>query len=90
MRESVVEKHLKRVVAMAGGRAFKWVSPGCRGVPDQIVLLPQGRVVFVELKAPGKHPTGQQQLRQAEIASMGFDVLVFDNLHAVDAWVESL
>lgn len=33
-----------------GGACFKWTSPGTDGVPDRIVILPDGRVIFVELK----------------------------------------
>ena len=29
---------------------YKWVSPGCSGVPDRIVITPRGDVWFVELK----------------------------------------
>ena len=47
-RESIIEKHLVAEVKKAGGRAYKFVSPGRRSVPDRIVLLPGGRLVFVE------------------------------------------
>lgn len=53
MKESELElscrKHVER---RYGGRFVKWVSPGTRGVPDRILLLPRCEVVFVELKRP--------------------------------------
>ena len=52
MRESQIEARLSREVKHAGGLCLKWVSPGCTGVMDRIVLLPGGRVIFVELKEP--------------------------------------
>jgi Holliday junction resolvase len=64
-RESLIEKHLVAEVKKAGGVAFKFVSPGRRSVPDRIVLLPGGRLVFVECKAPGKPPRADQ-LREHE------------------------
>lgn len=37
-----------------GGLAPKFTSPGFDGVPDRLILLPGGKVAFIELKAPGK------------------------------------
>mgnify|MGYP001603998362 CR=1 FL=1 len=54
MRESGIEKRLKKEIEKIGGKALKFVSPGVIGVPDRIVLLPHGKIIFVELKAPGK------------------------------------
>ena len=50
MREKDIEKILVDGVKGTGGRAYKWVSPGNNGVPDRIVFLPGGRIIFVELK----------------------------------------
>ena len=50
MREKDIEKILVDGVKGIGGRAYKWVSPGNNGVPDRIVFLPGGRIIFVELK----------------------------------------
>lgn len=51
-RENLIEKHLVAEVKKAGGVAYKFISPGHRSVPDRIVLLPGGRIVFVECKHP--------------------------------------
>lgn len=40
IRESGVEKELVARVQGAGGEAYKFTSPGRRGVPDRLVLLP--------------------------------------------------
>ena len=50
MREKEIEKILVECVKRLGGRAYKWTSPGNDGVPDRIVILPDTRVIFVELK----------------------------------------
>ena len=50
MTESELEKILVEEVRKAGGRAYKWVSPGNIGVPDRIVFFPGGKVYYVELK----------------------------------------
>lgn len=54
LRESQVENRLKFEIEKIGGMALKFVSPGMAGVPDRIVLLLGGRVVFAEIKAPGE------------------------------------
>lgn len=82
--EKYVEGKLKAVAKKHGGRALKWVSPGEGGVPDRIVLLPDGRIYFVELKRPGGKP-GKRQLWWADkLRALGFDC--FFLLSAEDVW----
>ena len=50
--EKDIEKKLKKKVEWRGGLCLKWVCPGWAGVPDRIILLPGGRLVFVETKRP--------------------------------------
>ena len=88
----MLEKHIeaalvKRVKAL-GGMAEKFTSPGRRSVPDRIVTLPGGRVVFVELKAPGAKPTDNQQRDHERRRALGCDVRVIDSMGAVDAFPE--
>lgn len=68
--EKQTERYLCRMVEALGGQAYKWVSPGCAGVPDRIVVLPGGRVVFVELKSEGRTSTILQRIRQAELIEL--------------------
>ena len=73
MRESELEKILVREVAAAGGKAYKFVSPGNDGVPDRIVVLPKGRVYFVELKSDIGQATKLQGVQIVRLVSMGCD-----------------
>ncbi len=50
--EKEVEEKLRKMVESHGGKCLKWVCPGWRGVPDRIVIMPSGRIYFVELKRP--------------------------------------
>lgn len=54
----MLEKELERKVRVEckkrGGLCFKWVSPGEVGVPDRVCIFPGGRVIFLELKRPGR------------------------------------
>lgn len=84
MRERSVETYLREQVRRAGGIAYKWVSPGNNGVPDRIVIMPGGRVVFVELKATGRKPTQLQQYQHERLRALGCDVRVIDSREGVD------
>ncbi len=53
MYESTFERKLCAYIKSLGGKAYKWVSPGAPGVPDRIVILPGGRIIFIEVKRPG-------------------------------------
>lgn len=90
MREKIIEEYLRERVKAAGGRAYKFVSPGNVGVPDRIVLLPEGKVAFVELKAPGKKPTKIQLAQHQKIRLLGFRVFVLDSKEGVDRSIELL
>lgn len=50
--ERDIERKLRKRVEARGGHCLKFTSPSSAGVPDRIVLLPGGRVIFVELKRP--------------------------------------
>lgn len=79
MREKSVEGKLTNAVRMMGGIAFKFVSSGFDGVPDRLVLLPQGKMAFIELKAPGKKLRPLQVRRKSQIEGLGFRVYCIDN-----------
>lgn len=50
--EKEVEKSLRKMIERHGGLCLKWVCPGWAGVPDRLIILPGGRVIFAELKRP--------------------------------------
>jgi hypothetical protein len=71
LKEADVERHLVRLVEKAGGKAYKFVSPGRAGVADRLVVLPGGRVWFVELKVKGGRLSALQQVFAADMAALG-------------------
>ena len=79
MREKQLEHLFLMEVKCIGGLALKFVSPGFSGVPDRLVLIPDGKVGFVEVKAPGKHPRPLQTARHRQLRKLGFKVYVLDN-----------
>lgn len=86
MRESTVEKALKKRVEALGGLCEKFTSPGRRSVPDRLVTLPGGRIVFVELKAPKKEPMPLQQRDHDKRRALGCEVLVIDTVEGAHAF----
>ena len=91
MLESEVEKKLcKKVKEELHGRAFKFVSPGFNGVPDRIVLVPMGRIYFVETKAPGKKLRKLQEWVRDLIRGLGFVVLRIDTVEKVEAFIRQV
>ena len=71
MKESEIEARLVRGVKALGGVAYKFVSPGNVGVPDRLVVLPGGRVIFVELKAEGGRLSPMQRQQLARLRRLG-------------------
>ena len=78
MREKLIEQNLVQAVRQMGGLAPKFISPGWPGVPDRLILLPSGRLAFVEVKAPGKTLRPLQVKRKGQLESLGFQVYVID------------
>lgn len=78
MREKTVENKLVKAVKALGGLAPKFISPGFDGVPDRLVLLPKGRIVFIELKAEGKTLRPLQVRRKRQLEALGFSVYCID------------
>ncbi len=74
MRESEIESKLREPIKQLGGLCLKLVCPGFTGVPDRLILLPGARVVFVELKAPGKKERPRQLYVQGLLRRLGFPV----------------
>ena len=79
MREKIIEQKLVREVKQRGGIAPKFVSPGYDGMPDRLVILPKGRIAFVEVKAPGEEPRPLQASRHKLLKRLGVRVYVLDD-----------
>ena len=90
MREKQIENQLVSQVKKIGGIALKFVSPGFDGMPDRLVLIPDGHIAFVELKAPGKKPRPLQLARHRLLRSLGFRVYVIDSAEQIGGMLDEL
>lgn len=79
MREKTIEHKLTIAAKNMGGIALKFVSPGFDGMPDRIVLIPDGNIGFVEVKAPGEKPRPLQIARHELLRRLGFKVYVLND-----------
>lgn len=89
MRESVVERYLKKRCEAEGFLCYKFTSPGTDGVPDR-VLIGHGLTVFVELKSPGEKPRKLQVHTFEEMRKHGAIVYVVDTKELVDELLSNL
>lgn len=84
MQEKYIEKKLVAAVKNMRGIALKFVSPGVDGVPDRIVLLPMGRMAFIECKATEKKMRPLQVMRKRQLEALGFLVYCLDSVEQID------
>jgi hypothetical protein len=61
IREESIEGYLRRRVKAVGGFAVKLDPFGNVGIPDRLILLPGGVVVFGECKKPKNSKTARLQ-----------------------------
>lgn len=89
MREKYIEQKLVREVKKRGGLCEKWNS-GSSGWPDRIILLPDGKIGFVEVKAPGKVPRALQVHRHEQIKQLGFKVYILDEIDQIGGIIDDI
>ena len=78
-RESEIEKRLVSVVKNKGGLCLKLASPGRIGVPDRIIIYPNGVVGFAELKRPGEVPRPLQKYWLELLRKLGLPAEAIDS-----------
>lgn len=88
-RERPVEARLSKEVKARGGWAIKFL-PSVSGLPDRIVLMPEGHVFFVELKSPTGTVAPHQTVVHSRLRRLGFSVVVLSSTEAVLQWAKQL
>lgn len=88
--ESQLEKECRKRALAAGCELLKWVSPGVKGVPDRILLMPNARIKFIEFKAKGFGRVSVAQARWGtRLQELGFEAWLIDNLEAFEKLLPS-
>lgn len=90
MRESALENDLYIGVIVKGGECMKWSSPGRRGVPDRIVMMPGAKLVYVETKTKGGKLHSWQKRCHERLRELGFRVEVIWTPEQVNEFLCSL
>ena len=90
MREKDIERKLKMEVSSHGGICWKFVSPGTAGVPDRIILMPKGKIAFVEVKQKGEKPRPLQLARHKFLRQLGFKVYILDDVNQIGGIIDEI
>ena len=90
MREKQIEMKLISATKDMGGIAPKFVSPGFDGMPDRLVLLPYGKLAFVEVKSPGQKPRALQAARHKLLRGLGFKVYVLYDMQQIGVILDEI
>lgn len=90
MSESQIENYLKREIEKLGGLCLKFVSPGNKGVPDRIIILPNGQIIFAELKTEKGKLSALQVKMQETLNKLNCRALVLNSKPSVDKLVVEL
>ena len=90
MREKIIEQKLVQSVKAHGGICPKLVCPGMAGMPDRLVLLLDGKMGFVEVKAPGEKPRPLQAARHRILSWLGYKVFVLDDSEEIEGIVNEI
>ena len=86
--EQKVEEALRVAVHTRGGMCEKF-APVRAGLPDRIVIF-EGRVHLVELKAPGGELRAAQYVFHERAKKRGVEVVVLRSIQEVHQWVQDL
>ena len=90
MLEKQIETTFVKATHQRGGLCLKFTSPSMAGVPDRLVLLPDGHMGFVEMKAPGKRPRPLQVQRLSQLKQLGYQVFVCDQFGQIGGMLDAI
>lgn len=86
VRESTVEHWLCNNLRALGCLTYKFVSPGADGVPDRLIVRPDGAIFFVELKTDVGRLSQRQKVQIDILRQHGCTVYVcygMDGAHTI-------
>lgn len=90
MKESELERWLVKQIHDLGGIADKFVSPGNPGVPDRLIIMPGGKVYFVELKTEVGRLSSIQKWQRQRYQQLGVDFRVIKGRKQAKEFVDEI
>ena len=90
LREKIIEQKFREAVLQRGGLALKFSPAGFDGMPDRLVLLPKGKIAFVEVKVKGEKPRPLQLARHRLLRQLGFKVYVLDDVSRIGGIIDEI
>lgn len=92
MLEAKLEEQIFQTVESLGGMAIKLYSPGVRGRSDRLIILPGGRMFFIEIKRPGgRGRVSPHQVKFInDVRKLGVPAYVIDTFDAFACLIEKI
>jgi len=90
MNEKQVERHFKWAVEVLGGKTYKFVSPGVKGVADRVVCMPNGTTHFVELKTKGGRLSALQLIFAADMERLNQNYVCLWDIEGLEKWIQKI
>ena len=90
MKEKIVENHFVWAVERAGGKTYKFTSPGRKGVADRIACLPDGSTWFVELKTKGGRLSALQKMFMSDMTLLNQNYACLWTTEQIDEFIKTL
>ena len=89
MRESTIEQAVCAYAKIKGCLTLKLSGQNQKGQPDRMFLR-DGRVMFIEFKAPGKRPTALQARWLERLADQDFYAAFCDDIDVGKSFIDLL
>ena len=86
--EQAIERHLCKRIREKGGICIKLTEPA--GIPDRLAILPDGRNIYIELKAECGILSPIQKAIHRRLREMNQTVLTLWNFEEVDEFIAKL
>lgn len=90
MLEKEIERRMCELIKQRGGLTYKFTSPNNPGVPDRLVITPDGVVWFVELKTEIGRLANIQRYQKNELEKRNANVRVVRGWDAAKEFVNEV
>lgn len=88
--EAKVENALAKMIHDRGGLCYKFISPDNPGVPDRLRILPDGKIIFIELKAEFGRMQNIQKWQHDRMLKCRADVRTIRGMEQAKALIKEL